>query len=80
MNERETLERKYLAEADQHIAETTARIAGLRAHIADLERDGGDPGAAREALDVLEATLQLMADHRAMISRMLGSLDRSPGE
>jgi hypothetical protein len=33
---------EYLAEADQHIADATARIAGLRAHLADLERDDRD--------------------------------------
>ena len=74
MNEPEKLERQYLAEADQHIADATARIAGLQADIADLEREGGDATAARDALQVLQATLQLMADHRAMIARLLETL------
>ena len=75
MNEPEKLERQYLAEADQHIADATERIAGLQAHIADLEREGRDAAAAREALQVLQATLQLMVDHRAMIARLLESPD-----
>jgi hypothetical protein len=75
MNEPEKLERQYLAEADQHIADATERTVGLQAHIADLEREGRDAAAAREALQVLQATLQLMVDHRAMIARLLETLD-----
>jgi hypothetical protein len=75
MNEPDKLERQYLTEADQHIADATARIAGLEAHIADLEREDRDAAVARDALQVLQATLQLMTDHRAMIARLLETLD-----
>ena len=75
MNEPEKLERHYLAEADQHIADATERIASLQVHIADLEREGRDAAAARDALQVLQATLQLMVDHRAMITRLQETLD-----
>jgi hypothetical protein len=52
MNTRRELERKYLAEADRHIRDATARIAILRGHIADLERDGHNASALQIALDV----------------------------
>jgi hypothetical protein len=74
MDQPEKSERQYLAEADQHIADATSRIAGLQAHIADLEREGHDATVARDALQVLEATMQLMADHRAMIAGLMETL------
>jgi hypothetical protein len=70
-NEREKLERVHLAAADRHIADATARIAGVRARTADLERDGRDASAARDALEAREGMLELMHHHRDVIARLL---------
>src|SRR6516164_7478758 len=74
MSTRRELGLKYLAEVDRHIKDATRRITSLRGYIADLERDGHDAGALRDALVALEATLQRMANHRAIIVLTLDSL------
>lgn len=60
MSKRQELEQKYLVEADRHVADVTVRIAGVRAHIADLERDGRNASALRDALGRLEVMLEHM--------------------
>ena len=60
MNQRE----QQLAEANQLVASAEERIANVRARIADLERLGGDAASAREGLEELEATLELMRRRR----------------
>jgi hypothetical protein len=71
MNGSEELEQTYLAEADQHIAAATARIAGVQAEIAALERDGRDSRAARDVLETLERSLDLMSHYRDVVVRLL---------
>jgi hypothetical protein len=75
MNTRQELERTYLHEADQHVANAEARIAGVRAHIAALEREGADPGSARIVLEALEATLVLTRGQRDMIAQLVAIPD-----
>jgi hypothetical protein len=61
MTGRDELEEQALAEADQHIADADARIAGVRDRLTALERGGRDASAAREVLEILEETLELAA-------------------
>jgi hypothetical protein len=61
-NEREKLERAlFLAEAGEHIADTDVRIAGVQAHIAELELGGRDASEALKALEALEGALPQIA-------------------
>jgi hypothetical protein len=62
---------KYLAEADQHLAEAKARTATLKSCIASLEAQDHDADLVRDALKNLEATVQLMTDYKALIARII---------
>jgi hypothetical protein len=76
MTERAKLEKAlFLAEADEHISNAEVRIAGVHAHIAELELGGHDAGAALNVLEALEGTLELMHRHREMIARLLETID-----
>jgi endonuclease/exonuclease/phosphatase family metal-dependent hydrolase len=68
--------KRRFGEADMHIRAATARIDGLRAAIADLQRSGQDVTKARQALIALQATLELMRGHRDGIA----DLPRTAGE
>ena len=76
MNGWRELERTYLAEADQHIVAAKARIASIRAEIADLERDGRDASAARDVLETLERSLDLMGYYRDTVVQLLRTQGR----
>jgi hypothetical protein len=75
MMTRQDLERTYLVEADQHVTNAETRIASVRAHIADLEREGGDASAAHIVLEALEATLKLMRGQRDMVAQLVAIPD-----
>ena len=72
--------RQQLTEANQLVAAAEARIANVRARIADLERLGGDATVPREGLAELEATLELMRRHRDMIERLVANPDGPKGD
>ena len=63
----------FLAEAEDHIANAEVRIAGVHAHIAELELGGHDVSAALNLLAELENALKLMRSHRDEIVRLLGN-------
>jgi len=73
MDEWEKFKQTYLAEADQHIAAATARSAYVQADIANLERDGRDASAARDVLEALERSLELMRNYRGVVVQLLSS-------
>jgi hypothetical protein len=62
----------FLAEAEQKIADAEVRIAGVQAHIAELELADRDAGAALKVLEQLEGTLELMRRQRDMLAQLLG--------
>jgi hypothetical protein len=66
----ETNER-FLAEANEHIANAEVRIAGIHAHIAELELGGRDASSALSLLQELQSALDLMRRHRDEIARLL---------
>ena len=68
--------REALAEADQHVADAEARMANLRAQIAEFEREGYDASAPREVLEALEADLELMHRNRGVIAQLLEMASR----
>jgi hypothetical protein len=73
-NVREKLQNAVLlAEAEDHIANAEVRIAGVHAHIAELELGGSDVSAALNLLAELEDALKLMRSHRDEIVRLLGN-------
>jgi len=75
MSERE----RYLTKADELIAAANKRVSSIRAHIADLERDGRNASAARDVLERLEGKLELMHRKRDVIARLLDKRDRPNG-
>jgi len=70
---------KYLAEADQRVEDAEAHVANVRARVANLEREGRDASAARQVLETLEGTLELMRRNRDVIERLLDNRDRRNG-
>jgi hypothetical protein len=63
---------QFLAEANEHIENAEVRIAGVHAHIAELELGGRDTSTALSLLEELENALALMRRHRDEIVRLLG--------
>ena len=59
--------REHLAEANKHIEEAEAQIAGQTALIAELAADGHDTMEAEELLESFIATLDTMQRHRETI-------------
>jgi septal ring factor EnvC (AmiA/AmiB activator) len=60
-----------LAEAEQQIADAEVRLAGVHAHIAELELGNRDASAALKVLEELEGALELMRRQRDVIARLL---------
>jgi hypothetical protein len=61
----------FLAEAEQQIADAEVRIAGVQAHIAELELADRDASVALKVLEELEDTLELMRRQRDRMARLL---------
>jgi hypothetical protein len=68
---------KYLAQANQHIAELTVQIVRQRVIIKDALATGQRLEMAESLLDALEGSLRLFEKHRVLI---LGQLLRQPSE
>jgi hypothetical protein len=69
--------RKYLAQANRHIAELTVQIVRQRVIIRDALDTGQRLEMAESLLDALEGSLRLFEKHRVLI---LGQLLRQPSE
>ena len=82
VTKREDLERTRtnLADADRHVADAEVTITRLRAYIAALEREGSDASASRDALDTLEARLELLKRQRGVVLQLLEMAERQKGK
>ena len=72
--DKQAMERRHLAEADQHIEEAEVRIARQKALIAELATDGHDTREAEKLLGIFITTLNTMQEHRGTILRELSNM------
>jgi hypothetical protein len=79
MNDGEKCAAQVLREAGQLAADAEARIAGIRTQISQLEREGRDASAARDALETLVARLALLKRQSGVVLQLLEMAKRQKG-
>ncbi len=70
MSDRE-MEKRHLAQSDEHIAQAEANIVKIRKFIFLLEDNGRDTTIQMKLLSTMLVTMELFYDHRDMILEAL---------
>ncbi len=70
MSDRE-MEKRHLAQSDEHIAQAEANIVKIRKFIFLLEDNGRDTTIQTKLLSTMLVTMELFYDHRDMILEAL---------